>query len=145
MAPPVDDTVSRLLSHLSWLIGAGEDEEPRTLGWARRIYNSATHLQFRLVYPHQPTDRVATADTPELAKAIEHLVDVASDAVVPLRGPGDWASLVQTPLSTEAAQRLLQSPQVDIVKNKVLLGWLPPLSLDQGLQRVALANSPRND
>ena len=46
--------------------------------------------------------------------------------------------------ATEAAQRLLQSLQVDIVKNALLLGWVPPLSLDQGLQRVALANSPRN-
>jgi nucleoside-diphosphate-sugar epimerase len=46
--------------------------------------------------------------------------------------------------ATEAAQRLLQSLQVDIVKNEVLLGWVPPLSLDQGLQRVASGNSPRN-
>lgn len=45
---------------------------------------------------------------------------------------------------TEAAQRLLQSLQVDIVKNALLLGWAPPLSLDQGLQRVASAKSPRN-
>ena len=44
----------------------------------------------------------------------------------------------------EIAQRLLQNLQVDIVKNEVLLGWVPPLSLDQGLQRVALANSPRD-
>ncbi len=130
MAPPVDDTVSRLLSHLSWLIGAGEDEEPRTLGWARRIYNSATHLQFRLVYPHQPTDRVATADTPELAKAIEHLVDVASDAVVPLRGPGDWASLVQTPLSTEAAQRLANAVMVVLDLAKAA-SWGGPFTVER--------------
>lgn len=45
--------------------------------------------------------------------------------------------------ATETAQRLLQSLQVDIVKNESLLGWTPPFSLDQGLQRVAQANKLR--
>lgn len=45
--------------------------------------------------------------------------------------------------ATEAAQRLLQSLQVDIVKNEALLGWTPPFSLEQGLQRVAQANKLR--
>lgn len=34
-------------------------------------------------------------------------------------------------------QRLCGSLQVDISKNKQLLDWNPPLSVDQGLQRVA--------
>ena len=46
--------------------------------------------------------------------------------------------------ATEAAQRLLQSLQADIVKNEALLGWTPPFSLEQGLQRVAQVNTPRN-
>lgn len=46
---------------------------------------------------------------------------------------------------TEAAQRLLQSLQVDIEKNGELLGWSPPVSFDDSLQRVVLANSLRND
>lgn len=45
----------------------------------------------------------------------------------------------------EAAQRLLQSLQVDIEKNGELLGWGPPVSFDDGLQRVVLANRLRND
>ena len=45
----------------------------------------------------------------------------------------------------EAAQRLLQSLQVDIKKNGELLGWAPPISFDDGLQRVVLANSLCND
>ena len=45
--------------------------------------------------------------------------------------------------ATEAAQRLLQSLQVDIVKNEALLGWTPPFSLEQGLRQVALANKSR--
>ena len=46
--------------------------------------------------------------------------------------------------ATEAAQRLLQSLQVDIVKNEALLGWTPSFSLEQGLQRVAQANKLRS-
>ena len=44
----------------------------------------------------------------------------------------------------EFAQRLCGSLRVDIAKAKALLGWSPPLSVDEGLRRVAaefLANS----
>lgn len=37
----------------------------------------------------------------------------------------------------DLAQRLLGSLQVDITKNRELLGWVPPFSLDQGLQVTA--------
>jgi nucleoside-diphosphate-sugar epimerase len=36
----------------------------------------------------------------------------------------------------DVAQRLLGSLQVDISKNRQLLGWLPPMTLDEGLRRV---------
>jgi nucleoside-diphosphate-sugar epimerase len=36
----------------------------------------------------------------------------------------------------EAIQRLCESLQVDIQKTRVVLGWNPPLSVDEGLQRV---------
>ena len=87
MAIEKDDTVLRLLCHLAWLrdlVGTGSNQS--TLGWARRIYNSAAHLQFRFVYPHQPRDRVAESSRPVLAKAIETVVGAASDAIEPLRG-----------------------------------------------------------
>ena len=87
MAIAKDDTVLRLLCHLAWLrdlVGTGSNQS--TLGWARRIYNSAAHLQFRFVYPHQPRDRVAESSRPVLAKAIETVVGAASDAIEPLRG-----------------------------------------------------------
>ena len=35
------------------------------------------------------------------------------------------------------AQRLCGSFQVDIEKTRRLLGWSPPLSLDEGLRRAA--------
>ena len=37
----------------------------------------------------------------------------------------------------EMAQRLCGSLQVDIEKTRRLLGWTPPISLDEGLRRVA--------
>lgn len=36
-----------------------------------------------------------------------------------------------------AVDRLLGSLQVDIAKNRALLGWTPPLSFDEGLRRTA--------
>lgn len=39
----------------------------------------------------------------------------------------------------QAADRLCQSLQVDIVKTKKLLGWAPPFTVEQGLQATAAA------
>ncbi len=43
----------------------------------------------------------------------------------------------------EMAQRLLGSLQVDITKTKTILGWMPPLNLQQSLQRSAIAWSTK--
>ena len=97
MATVKDVMVLRLLCHLAWLrdlVGTGSKQ--RTLGWARRVYNSAAHLQFRFVYPHQPQDRVAEPSQLLLAKVIENVVDAASDAIEPLppvsRSHARWQS-----------------------------------------------------
>ncbi|MFM8703117.1 MAG: hypothetical protein ACKOHG_04495, partial [Planctomycetia bacterium] len=81
MAIAKDDTVLRLLCHLAWLRDlGGTGSNQSTLGWARRIYNSAAHLQFRFVYPQQSQDRVAESSRPLLAKTIEAVVSDASEA-----------------------------------------------------------------
>lgn len=52
--------------------------------------------------------------------------------------PAGWLSLVATILGKrDVAQRLCASLQVDIEKNRRLLGWTPLLSLDEGLRRAA--------
>ena len=62
------------------------------------------------------------------------------------------ARLIPVPLSllaisakllgkADVAQRLLGNLQVDITKNKTLLGWQPPFTLQQGLN--LMANSPK--
>lgn len=41
------------------------------------------------------------------------------------------------------AQRLLGSLQVDISKTRTLLGWVPPLSVDEGLRRCFIDNQDK--
>ena len=49
-----------------------------------------------------------------------------------------WLKLAATMLGkSDMAQRLCGSLQVDIEKTRRLLGWTPPLSLDEGLTRAA--------
>ena len=50
-----------------------------------------------------------------------------------------YASLTRPTLvgKQDVAQRLCGSLQVDIEKTRRLLGWTPPLSLDEGLRRAA--------
>ncbi len=43
----------------------------------------------------------------------------------------------------DVAQRLCGSLQVDIEKTRRLLGWTPPISLDEGLRRAALSAGER--
>ena len=43
----------------------------------------------------------------------------------------------------DMAQRLCGSLQVDIEKTRRLLGWSPPLSLDEGLRRAARSADER--
>lgn len=86
MAPAEDGMVLRLLSHLAWLKRAADQQSTGpTLEWARRVYNSSVHLQFRFVYPHSDRDRVAKSDQQPLAATIEAVVSTAAAAVDVLR------------------------------------------------------------
>ena len=51
------------------------------------------------------------------------------------------AALVGKP---DVAQRLCGSLQMDIEKTRRLLGWSPPVSLDEGLRRAAAGELPYN-
>jgi UDP-glucose 4-epimerase len=52
--------------------------------------------------------------------------------------PESWLKLAATVVGKpDMAQRLCGSLQVDIEKTRRLLGWVPPLSLDEGLRRAA--------
>ena len=54
--------------------------------------------------------------------------------------PASWLKLPATMVGKQdVAQRLCGSLQVDIEKTRHLLGWSPPLSLDEGLRRAAAA------
>ena len=52
--------------------------------------------------------------------------------------PASWLKLAAAMVGKQdVAQRLCGSLQVDIEKTRCLLGWTPPLSLDEGLRRAA--------
>jgi len=52
--------------------------------------------------------------------------------------PASWLRLAAAMVGKpDVAQRLCGSLQVDISKTRQLLGWTPPLSLDEGLKRAA--------
>ena len=52
--------------------------------------------------------------------------------------PASWLKLAANLMGKEnVAQRLCGSLQVDIEKTRRLLGWTPPLSLDEGLNKAA--------
>lgn len=52
--------------------------------------------------------------------------------------PANWLEFAATMVGKrDVAQRLCGSLQVDISKTRHLLGWTPPLSLDEGLRRVS--------
>lgn len=120
MATVKDDMVLRLLCHLAWLRDTGgSGSKQRTLAWARRVYNSTIHLQFRFVYPHQSHDRVAEPAQQPLAKALEAVVVAASEAVEPLRS-GDGAEGTVLDAATASALRDALTALLDTA-NRV--GW----------------------
>ncbi|MGV8934025.1 MAG: UDP-glucose 4-epimerase family protein [Gallionellaceae bacterium] len=52
--------------------------------------------------------------------------------------PASWLKLAAAMVGKrDVAQRLCSSLQVDIEKTRRLLGWTPPLTLDQGLKKAA--------
>lgn len=54
--------------------------------------------------------------------------------------PVSWLKLGAAVLGkADVAQRLLGSLQVDIAKNQQLLGWTPPVSVDDALKQVAVS------
>jgi UDP-glucose 4-epimerase len=58
--------------------------------------------------------------------------------------PASWLKLAATIVGKpDVAQRLCSSLQVDMTKTRELLGWTPPLSLDEGLRRAAGHGLPR--
>jgi UDP-glucose 4-epimerase len=64
--------------------------------------------------------------------------------------PASWLKVAASLVGKgDVAQRLCGSLQVDISKTRELLGWVPPVSLDEGLRRAAaghgLPRFARND
>ncbi len=85
MASFSGDRVQRLLCHLAWLRKHAVDPASQTLGWAYRVYNTATAIQWEFVYPAAASEVVTPPFGRSLAKAIEDVVEASSRAVEVLR------------------------------------------------------------
>lgn len=73
--------------------------------------------------------------TTELLRRMGKAIDKPA-RLVPV--PASWLQLAATVIGKrDVVQRLCGSLQVDIEKTRQLLGWTPPLTLDQGLKKVA--------
>lgn len=143
-----DDTVLRLLSHLAWLKRAAvELPTGPTLGWARRVYNSSVHLQFRFVYPHGDEDRVAKIDQQSLAAAIEAVVSTAAEVVNALRDI-HYLPNENTPLGSDTALDL-QKGLADLLAKANAIQWCgvhapkEDTRLDRPLRPLALLSKWR--
>lgn len=131
-----DNTVQRLLCHLAWLRDTVRGSAKlRTLEWARRVYISATHLQFRFVYPIRSQDRVDTVSQASLAKALEAIVSAADLAVEPLRSGARQAE-ANTRLDSHTAHELLDAlDALLITANQIGWGGVHAPKEDRSLDR----------
>lgn len=85
MASFSGDRVQRLLCHLAWLRKHAVDPASQTLGWAYRVYNTTTAIQWEFVYPAAAADLVTPPYDRMLARAIEDVVEASSSAMEVLR------------------------------------------------------------
>lgn len=99
MASFSGDRVHRLLCHLTWLRKLAVDEKEQTLGWAYRVYNTTTAIQWEFVYPVAAADAVTPPYDHSLAKAIEDVVEASSRAIDILRTDAGAIASAQTPIT----------------------------------------------
>jgi nucleoside-diphosphate-sugar epimerase len=127
------------------------------MGWLQRgvpLPLGAIHNQRSLVALDNLVDLIVTCLTHPAAANQTFLVsdgeDVSTTELLRRMGqamgrparlipvPASWLKLAATLVGKQdVAQRLCGSLQVDIEKTRRLLGWTPPLSLDEGLRRAA--------
>jgi len=73
--------------------------------------------------------------TTELLRSMGQAMDCPA-RLIPV--PASWLKLAAAMVGKrDMAQRLCGSLQVDIEKTRRLLGWTPPVSLDEGLKKAA--------
>ena len=79
--------------------------------------------------------------TTELVRALAHVAGVSSHLLpVPMRGLA-WAGRLLG--KEDAVQRLIGNLQIDSSKARNLLGWVPKVSVQEGLRRAMLGNGSR--
>jgi hypothetical protein len=99
--------VHRLLCHLASLRKLAVDEKAQTLGWAYRVYNTVTQIQWEFAYPAAAADVVTPPYDLSLAKAIENVVEASSRGVEVLRTEAGAYASAQTPITPADAMSIV--------------------------------------
>jgi nucleoside-diphosphate-sugar epimerase len=92
-----------------------------------------------VAHPHAGNQTFLVSDGEDLSTA-DLLIRLGAALQCParlIRVPPLLLGLVARPLGRDFARRLLASLQVDIRKTRDLLGWAPPISVDEGLRSTA--------
>jgi len=92
-----------------------------------------------IAHPHAGNETFLVSDGEDLSTA-DLLIRLGAALQYPARLiplPAPLLALAARPLGREVARRLLASLQVDIAKTRDLLGWVPPMGVDEGLRRTA--------
>jgi hypothetical protein len=124
MAAADDHNIPALLSHLAYLHEGlpGEEIQPRTLRWAKRVYNAVVRLQFRYKYRDAGSTTLDRKSEVEIGAAIERVVDLAASVVEPLRAGGTKDRLDQL-LQRETAQSI-GAALANLLATAQDVGWL---------------------
>ncbi|MEI6257628.1 MAG: hypothetical protein WCQ77_13390 [Planctomycetota bacterium] len=101
------DRVHRLLCHLASLRKLAVDKKAQTLGWAYRVYNTATAIQWEFVYPSAAADVVTPPYDYILARAIEDVVEASSKGMEVLRTDAGAYASAQTPITPADAMSIV--------------------------------------
>jgi nucleoside-diphosphate-sugar epimerase len=92
-----------------------------------------------IAHPNAGNDTFLVSDGEDLSTA-DLLIRLGAALQCPARlipVPVPLVALAARALGREVARRLLASLQVDIAKTRDVLGWAPPVPIDEGLRRTA--------
>jgi nucleoside-diphosphate-sugar epimerase len=120
----------------SWPLPLGAVHNKRSL---LALENLVDFIVTCITHPQAANQTFLVSDgqdlsTPELLRGMSHAAGVPARYIpVPV-----WALQVGASLfgKGDLVQRLCGNLQVDISKARTLLGWIPPLSVEEGLRRV---------
>ena len=107
--------------------------------FSRTSFSSmADSLALNMVSCTRPWKLVSDGEDVSITELLRRMGRAMSHPARLIPVPTGWLKLAAAMVGKQdVAQRLCGSLQVDIEKTRRLLGWKPPLTLDQGLKKAA--------